>query len=284
MTSSPQPGLPSLDQIEVVLVRPRNPLNIGAAARAMANFGLSHLTVVSPYEPTWREAQSAVGATNLLQSARSTHSVAEAVASATLVLGTASLTYRTPEQPVLHLPYAVPLVQNELAAAGRVALLFGPENHGLNLDDLALCHQLIVIPTADAQPSMNLGQAVAVCLYELSSRLNSPANELGALALASETRECTKPGAPGPSLLMGTGEGKPPAKPTATSAHLDQLAGLIEETMEAANYSPAGMRAANRHDLELILRRLSPNARDLRRILGLFRRILWRLRHDPPRR
>ena len=62
---------PQRDRIEVVLVSPRNPLNIGAAARAMANFGFAHLAVVAPYEPHWREAKSAVGAEDLLQSAKS---------------------------------------------------------------------------------------------------------------------------------------------------------------------------------------------------------------------
>ena len=61
-------------------------------------------------------------------------------------------------------------------------------------------------------------------------------------------------------------------------ARLDLLAGVVEETMIAANYSPVRMREANRHDLRLLLRRLRPSERDTRRILGIFRRILWRLR------
>ena len=65
--------------------------------------------------------------------------------------------------------------------------------------------------------------------------------------------------------------------PTAPSGNLDLLAGVIEETMTAAGYSPRSMQPANRHDLRLLLRRLAPSARDSRRILGLFRRILWRL-------
>jgi tRNA C32,U32 (ribose-2'-O)-methylase TrmJ len=70
-------------------------------------------------------------------------------------------------------------------------------------------------------------------------------------------------------------------EPTAPSASLDLLAGVIEQTMEAAGYSPASMRSANSHDLRLLLRRLAPGPRDTRRILGLFRRILWRLRSRP---
>jgi len=67
--------------------------------------------------------------------------------------------------------------------------------------------------------------------------------------------------------------------PAAPSRSLDRLAGVVEEAMIAAGYSPAPMQAANRHDLRLLLRRLTLSAQDTRRILGLFRRILWRLNH-----
>ena len=99
---------------------------------------------------------------------------------------------------------------------------------------------------------MNLGQAVAVCLYELSRQIapSSPGAEFG---------------------------------PDSTSGTLDRLAGLIEETMVAVGYSPRAMRPANRHDLRLLLRRLAPSSLDSRRMLGLFRRVLYRLQNpgDP---
>jgi len=71
---------------------------------------------------------------------------------------------------VVPLPELAPLVNQELARGGRVALVFGPEKHGLTRDDLSWCHLLVEIPTDPGQPSMNLGQAVAVCLYELAAR------------------------------------------------------------------------------------------------------------------
>jgi tRNA/rRNA methyltransferase len=240
------------DAVDVVLAAPRNPLNIGAAARAMANFGFRRLAVAAPYAPTWREARSAVGAPDILLNAAETVSLAEAVAQATLVVGTGTLTYRKPEQQVVSLPDLAPLVRRELERGGRVAMVFGPEKHGLTREDLSYCHILVEIPTDARQPSMNLGQAVAVCLYELATRTASGATEIAA---------------------------EPAVAP---SGRLELLAGVVEETMREAGYSPRTMQAANQHDLRLLLRKLGLQERDLRRILGLFRRILWRLRRAAP--
>lgn len=243
----------------MVLVSPRNPLNIGAAARALANFCFSRLTVVAPYTPHWREAKSAVGAPEILRSATISDSLADAVRHCTLVAGTGTLTYRKPEQRVVQLPGLPSLVSEELAHGGRFALVFGPEKHGLTREDLSYCQVLIEIPTDSRQPSMNLGQAVAVCLYELAARTNASLN-------GTKTQPDARIEAP---------------VRTAASGDLDLLAAVIEQVMEAAHYSPASMRDVNRHDVRLLLRRLAPNQKDIRRILGLFRRILWRLQRRP---
>jgi tRNA/rRNA methyltransferase len=240
------------ERLTVVLVSPRNPLNIGAAARAMMNFGFAHLAIAAPYAPNWREARSAIGAPELLQNATECTTLAEAVAASTLVIGTGTLTYRKPEQTVVSLPDLAPLVARSLDSGGSVALVFGPEKHGLTREDLSYCHILVEIPTDPRQPSMNLGQAVAVCLYELVR--------------------------PAPAV-----EAASHPTPLAPSSTLDRLADLIEQTMTAAGYSPRSMQAANRHDLRLLLRRLALSIADTRRVLGLFRRILWRLQRTPPR-
>jgi tRNA/rRNA methyltransferase len=235
------------DRIDIVLVSPRNPLNIGAVARAMANFGFNNLTVVAAFDPHWREAKSAVGAPALLQNAKGAAHLAEAVAKCTFVAGTGTRTHRKPEQPIIPLPELAPLIERELARGGRAALVFGPEKHGLTRDDLSFCDVLVEIPTDPRQPSMNLGQAAAVCLYELACRPTRPS------------------------------AAAPPEALAANSSQLDRLASLIEEAMTAAEYSPKIMRDANRLDLRVLLRRLGPSAHDTRRIMGLFRRILWRL-------
>ncbi len=235
------------ERFDVVLVRPRNPLNIGAAARAMANFGVARLKVVAPFAPTWREARSAVDCQGVLLNAVESETLGDAVSGATLVVGTGTLTYRKPEQRVVALQELAPVVSRELERGGRVAMVFGPEKHGLTRDDLSWCHVLVEIPTDPGQPSMNLGQAVAVCLYELAARVES----------------------------AGIMSGPEPVE----SGRLELLAEVVEEAMEAAGYSPRAMQAANRRDLRLLLRRLSLSAHDTRRILGIFRRILWRLKH-----
>ena len=230
----------------------------------MANFGFRRLKVVAPFASMWREARSAVGAPELLTEAVETATLAEAVADCTLVVGTGTLTYRKPEQPVVSLPLLAPLVSRELESGGRIALVFGSEKHGMTRDDLSYCHVLVEIPTDPQQPSMNLGQAVAVCLYELAARVSL-------LEMLAGDKD----------LAEGSGSAEPAAAPAATSDRLELLAGVIEETMDAAGYSPRGMQPANQHDLRLMLRRISLSAHDTRRILGIFRRILWRLKRNP---
>jgi tRNA/rRNA methyltransferase len=155
------------------------------------------------------------------------------------------------------LPDLVPIIDREIARGGRIALVFGSEKRGLTRDDLALCHQLVEIPTHPGQPSMNLGQAVAVCLYELTARHNcNPA-----------ACHSTEP------------DGAASHDPPATAGDLELLANVVGKTLAAANYAPQIMRNTNRHDLDPLLRRLSLTRSDARRVLGVFRRILWQLEH-----
>src|SRR5437879_5288884 len=156
-----------LDNLRVVLVATRNPLNIGAAARAMSNFGFTRLRVVNPFDVAFREARSAVGAPALLANAEEYKSVAEAVADCSLVVGTTAARDRELQHPLRLLPDASVLIRQQLTS-GRVALLFGSEKRGLANEDLSHCHWLLKIPTREVHRSMNLGQAVAVCLYELA--------------------------------------------------------------------------------------------------------------------
>src|SRR5581483_2002995 len=175
------------------MVETRNPLNIGAAARAMANFGFSALRVVNPYDVAFREARSAVAAAPLLKAAAEYSTVADAVADCILVVGTTSVGHRELQHPLRRLEYGARLIRG---AAGKApgALLFGSEKFGLSNDDLSHCHWLMRIPTVDQELSMNLGQAVALCLYELARdpRAASARPERIRRATAGENEQITE--------------------------------------------------------------------------------------------
>src|SRR5437868_2912249 len=133
----------------------------------MSNFGFTHLRVVNPYDVAFREARSAVNASALLASAEEYKSVAEAVADCALVVGTTAGTRRDLQLPLRPLQEGARRIRRALQS-GPVALLFGSEKRGLSNQDFDHCHWLMRIPTREQHPSMNLGQAVAICLYELA--------------------------------------------------------------------------------------------------------------------
>lgn len=176
-----------LNKVRIVLVRPRGGANIGAVARAMKNMGLEDLVLVRPavVRAFWSKAM-AVHAEDVLSRARRCDSLAEAVADCGVVAGTTCRQglYRsaalTPRQAAPRLIAA--------AAANRVALVFGPEDQGLSNEDLKSCHQLVMIPTAPEYPSLNLSQAVMVCVYELFLAVQSTATAAPELAAAARVQ------------------------------------------------------------------------------------------------
>ena len=235
-----------LRQLTVVLIRTRNPLNIGAVARAMQNFGAHELRLVAPYEASFREARSAVGAAAVLREAQEFASVAEAVADCRLVIGTTDAQRRELQQPLMGLEAAAPPVRAALLL-GRVALLFGSEKHGLRREDLEHCHWLARIATDDAQPSMNLGQAAAVCLWELARETATP-------AVQTEAR--------------------------AVSGDLERLGALLRELLEAGGYTHAKTAASTETEVRQMLRRLHVTEADTHLLMGMVRKLLWKMRRN----
>jgi tRNA/rRNA methyltransferase len=149
-----------------VLARPRNPNNIGATARAMANFGLKELFLVEPHAEAWEESRAAVGGEAVLKGARAT-TMAEALRGADLVLGTGD-GRRALRRPLVDLPALSGYLAERLPAGGTLAVLFGSEKTGLSNAELSHCAAVVRIPTRAGCPSMNLGQAAAVIAYELA--------------------------------------------------------------------------------------------------------------------
>jgi len=244
-------GLPAtsdLDGLVVVLVRPRNPLNIGAAARAMSNFAVNRLRLVNPYAVAFREARSAVGAAALLKSAEEFKAVADAVADCALVVGTTAVRNRALQHPVRRLDEQAADAIRKHLQSGRVALLFGSEKIGLTNEDFSHCHWLLNIPTVKGHISMNLGQAVAVCLYELarSPSAETPAQSLE-LATAGETEKISE--------------------------------GLLE-ALHASGYVKPGNDAMCEKKVRRLMLRLNLQATDAKVFLGMVRQIVWKLRQS----
>jgi tRNA/rRNA methyltransferase len=229
--------------VRVVLVAPRNPLNIGAAARAMANFGCTLLRVVNPYAVAFREARSAVGAAPLLASAEEFTTVGDAVADCALVVGTTSVGHRELHHPLRRLESGARLMRK---AAGPIALLFGSEKFGLSNEDMSHCHWLMRIPTVDLDRSMNLGQAVAVCLYELArdSRAAAARPEKLKAAHASDT---------------------------------EQITAMLVEALERSGYIKPLTAESAKIKVRRLVRRMNLSARDAPVVMGMLRQILWKL-------
>lgn len=157
-----------MSPFSIVLVRPRNPNNIGAVARAMGNFGLSDLRIVDPFPPVWKEVVSAVGAEDLLEKARLFPSLEEALSDTAFSVAATALRNREILQEIIPLPRLNERLQRLPAA--KTAFVFGNEKTGLSNEDIARCAAVLNIPTVSKQPSINLAQAVILTCYELSKQ------------------------------------------------------------------------------------------------------------------
>ena len=164
--------------IKIVLVNTAHPGNIGGAARAMKNMGLSELCLVEPREyPAPRAVWRAAGAREVLTQATVVDSVDEAIADCSLVIGTSARERRIP-WPLINPRECGVRVWAE-AQKHKVALLFGREDRGLTNDELQKCHYHVHIPSNPEYSSLNLATAVQVLAYEI--RMASLANENGDL-------------------------------------------------------------------------------------------------------
>jgi TrmH family RNA methyltransferase len=234
-------------------VSTRNPLNIGAAARALSNFGFADLRLVNPYDEAFREARSAKsGSDVLLRRAKVFKSVAEAIADCSLIVGTTAARERELHHPMHRLEPAATQIRKHLAT-GRVALLFGSEKRGLLNSDLSHCHWLLRIPTREGV-SMNLGQAVAVCLYEL-------------------VRENKRKPAAKPATRNA-------ASNLAAAADVERFTAMLLQALRTSGYLNPDT-AASEEKVRRVVRRLGLPADDSEVWLGMMRQILWKLGRSP---
>lgn len=241
--AAPASAAEILRQVRVVLVRPQGAANVGAVARAMKNMGLDDLALVGTSKRrVLSAATTAVHAGDLLERATRPRSLAEAVADCHLVVGTSAQggLYRAePESPR-------DVIDDLLAAAraGRAAVVFGPESHGLTRDDLRHCQRLVCIDTAPEYTSINLAQAVLLFCYEMRRHCD-----------ALETL--------------------PPARPAALPAELDRL----ESRMQAALLEMGFLNPQNPDRIMFVLRRMLGRAvvrpLEARVLMALARQMRW---------
>jgi TrmH family RNA methyltransferase len=234
--------MPKAGRLHVILVRTRNPLNIGAVARAISNFGFDSLRLVNPYSEAFREARSAVGAAQILKDAREFRSVAEAVADCSLVVGTTALRNRNLPHSLKTPARAAPIVRRRLKSQ-NVALIFGSEKTGLSADDLSHCDWSMRIPTV-GNISMNLGQAVAVCLYEISRE-----GKAG-------TREKVE---------------------HATSIQVQRVEGMLFELLLESGYVKPKTEKSVQQKVRQMLRRFQISGTDAEILQGMLRQIGWKI-------
>jgi TrmH family RNA methyltransferase len=242
------PALAEYDSLRIVLVDARNPLNIGAAARAMSNFGFRHLRVVNPYDVAFQGARSAVDAGEVLASAERYETLGEAIADCTLVVGTTAIGHRDLQQPLQRLEAGTPIIRGHLAS-GSCALLFGSEKFGLSNKDMSHCHWLMHIPMREEHVSMNLGQAVAVCLYELARDPNVRAEPLG--------------------------KGSP-----ASSAEVERITETLFTALRASGYPKLNTSDSFEGAVRRLVRRLSLKTGDAEFFLGMLRQMIWKMKNN----
>lgn len=212
----------------------------------MSNFGAMHLRVVNPFDLAFREARSAVGpASELLANAEEFSSLRDAVADCGLVVGTTAIQHRG-LQHALHQVVQGAAAIREAMTSAPVAIVFGSEKTGLSNDDLTHCHWLMHIPARHEHQSMNLGQAVAVTLYEIAREQSPPAS-----------REQPEP---------------------AISNQLERLSTVFMEVLQLSGYVTPATRAATDEKARRMIHRMGLKARDADVLLGMLRQILWKLR------
>ncbi|HWP23154.1 MAG TPA: RNA methyltransferase [Candidatus Binatia bacterium] len=232
---------PMSENLRIVMVRPRGSGNIGSVARVMKNFGARDLAIVgnARTKSFWARAM-AVHGRDVLAGARGYGSIREAIADCALVVGTTcrSGLYRSHSQTPRQLAPAI------VAAAqkAKVALLFGPEDHGLSNKDLEHCQLLATIPASDDYPSLNVAQAAGICLYEIYVAAMAPVA---------------------------------PALERAQAEHIERLFDIMRAALLKIGFldseNPEHMLLAFRR----ILGRAGLEAKDVRILTGLFRQIEW---------
>ena len=245
----PTPG----PQPVFVLVRPQMGENIGAAARAMWNFGLDRMRIVDPRDgwPNQKAIAMASGAGRLLDEARLVGTTAEAVADCSYVFATTAR-QRGMTKPVFSPEAAMKLAAEKTANGETVAVLFGPERAGLENDDIARAQAIISVPVNPDFPSLNLAQCVLLTGYEWRRQTTDVTHEM---------------------TEMGGSE-------WATGQEIDALARHYEDRLEEAGFFfPEDKAPGMKRNLRNLWSRMPVTRADVQMLHGILRQMVrWKER------
>jgi len=212
----------------------------------MSNFGFQRLRVVNPYDVAFEGARSAVGAAAVLATAEKYETVAEAVADCSLVVGTTAIGHRDLQHSLQRLEVGAPIIRAHVAT-GPCALLFGSEKFGLSNKDMSHCRWLMHIPTREEHVSMNLGQAVAICLYEL-------------------VRD--------PAVVAEPEKGGP-----ASAAEVERITETLLTALRASGYPKLNTSDPFQAAVRRLVRRLHLQTGDAEFLLGMLRQMVWKMKN-----
>ncbi len=236
-----------LSRCRVVLVRPHYAGNLGSVARVMANFGLSELVLVDPVanRQTIEAVMMATHGLHILNGARTVDTIAEAVADCGLVLSTSGEVGGLARKGYWGTPAEqLPRLLDTLPQA-PCAVVFGPEPHGLTLEEITACHGMMFIPSAPGHESLNLAQAVAVVLYELHK-----------LSLTREVKD-------------------QPPEPPATFESQERMFAHLKESLAATRFLWDFRSDGIFHVLRTVIARGQPTMKELKVFHGLAGQLLY---------
>lgn len=250
----------------MVLLGPRRGANVGAACRAIKNMGAGRLFVVGGDYDRDEARRTAVHAADVFDSRHESESFEAAVAPCSLVIGTTSRT-RPWSIPVDRIDDALADARRRGLEATSIALVFGREDRGLSNEELARCHRLAYVPTAGDYDSLNLAQAVVVCLYEWL-RSGRATGDDG-----------NEPGRP-PSRAEGAGVRPTEAGPAAPAAAQAAAIADLQLVLEEIGFLHGDQADRVMASVVSMLTRGGLDAREVSILRGMVRQIRWAARHE----
>jgi tRNA/rRNA methyltransferase len=241
----------SLTHCRIVLVRPHYAGNLGSTARVMRNFGLTDLVLVAPYCSTddLEARRLATHGLAVLDTARVVGDIGDAIGDCVFTLATSALTAGVIRRGMIGTPAEMAPQLLNATERGPVAIVFGPEPHGLSNEEIGRCHGMIHIPVDPDYPAINLAQAATICCYELRKAWSASVN-------------------------AGRGE-SPPGPEVAPHADQERMFEHLREAFQAVGFLFGDRQESLMHAMRQLIGRAMPTPQEVRMLHGLARQLLW---------